>query len=329
MRAIRLHRPGGPEVLVEEALPTPEPEAGQVRVRAEAIGAGRPDVLVRKGTYKWMPPLPAIPGAELVGIVDALGAGADAGLLGRRVLVSARELPQRGGCYATHICVPASAPYLLPDSIDPVDAISLPNFQLAEALLRANGGQAVDSLLVLGAAGGVASALTQLARSRGIRVLGTASTADKAAFARANGVDALLPRDPAALPDAVMAATAGRGVDLAFDHLGADWLIACIRSLAPLGMAVSYNVVQGPPSRDVFQLMRELLGRSLALRTFSMHTFDEQPALRRALMDTAIGRMAAGEVKAPPACRMPLSDARAAHELLDAGSSIGKIVLLP
>ena len=329
MQAIQIHQTGGPEVLQLVELPRPEPAPGEVRVRAEAIGAGRPDVLIRNGTYKWMPPLPAIPGSELAGTVDAVGSGVNDFRVGTRVLVSARELSTRGGCYAQFICVPAAAVFVLPDSISPVDAVSLPNFQLGNALMRSNGGAAAQSMLVPGAAGGVASALVQLARLRGMQVIGTASTPEKQAFARAHGVHDLVDADPERLPEAVMALTDGRGVDLAFDHLGGRSIIACLRALAPFGMLVSYNVVQGPPERDVFKEMRSLLGRSLALRTFSMHTFDIDPTVRRALMTEAIEQMASGQVRAPKATVLPLAQVRQAHDMLDAGSGLGKIVLQP
>ena len=329
MRAVRLTAPGGPEVLEIVEVPKPQPGKGEVRIRAEAIGAGRPDVLVRKGTYKWMPALPAIPGAEMVGVVDARGEGADALAIGERVLVSARELAVRGGCYAEFICVPQSAVFPLPSTMAAVDAASLPNFQLALALLRCNGGLPVSSILVPGAAGGVGSALTQVARSRGVMVIGTASTPEKQAYARANGAAHLVTRDTEKLPAQVKELTGGRGVDVAFDHLGGASLIACLRSLAPMGMAVSYNVVTGPPSSDVFTEMRALLGRSLALRTFSMHTFDEVREQRRALMHEAIDLLADSKVKAPGAHVLKLAEVRTAHELLDAGASLGKIVLVP
>ena len=329
MRAIQIFAPGGPEVLTLVELPTPEPAPGEVRVRAEAIGVGRPDILVRKGTYKWMPPLPAIPGAELAGTVDALGQGVDRALLGQRVLVSARELTVRGGCYAEYLCVPAAAVFALPAAVSAVDAMSLPNLQLALALFKCNGDLPIESVLIPGAAGGVACALTQLAVARGIRVFGTASTPEKAAFARANGVHELVSRNADEMSAQVMALTRGRGVDLAFDHLGAQSLIACIRSLAPMGMAVSYNIVQGAPACDVFQELRTHLGRSLAVRTFSMHTLDEVPSLRRALMEQAIALMASGAVQAPKAQLMRLAEIQQAHAALDSGASIGKIVLQP
>lgn len=329
MKAVQLQATGGPEVLSLVDLPLPQPDAGQVRVRAHAIGAGGPDVLIRNGTYKWMPPLPAVPGNELAGIVDAVGPGVSRLSIGDRVLVSARELPQRGGCYAQAICVAESVPFVLPDTIAFDDAVSLGNFQLALALLASNGNLPAQSILVPGAAGGVATALAQVARSRGLRVIGTASTAEKQAFAIENGVTDLVNGDVKTLPQQVMELTGGRGVDLAFDHVGADLFIACLRSLAPSGMAVSYNILAGPPSADVFDELRKLLARSLAIRTFSIHAVDADITQRRGLMDEAIRLMASGSVRAPRAMRMQLAQARQAHELLDSGSTLGKLVLIP
>lgn len=331
MRAIQVQVPGGPEALTLVDLPEPQAGPGQVRVRARAIGVGRPDVLIRNGTYKWMPPLPAIPGAEMAGEVDAVGEGVTQWQVGDRVLVSARDLPVRGGCYAEAIVVPQQAPYRLPASLDLADAVSLPNLQLAQALLMGlSGGRlAARSVLITGAAGGVATMLGQLARAHGLQVIGTARTEDKRAYARAHGFEAVL--DPAApdLPAQVKALTGGRGVDLAFDPIGARLFIDCLHALAPLGTAVSYNIVAGVPSEDVFKVLRILLGRSLAVRCFSMHTFDDDPAQRRALMQSAIELMAQGHVRAPRPTRLRLDQAREAHTVVDAGQTQGKIVLEP
>ena len=329
MQAVQLRHTGGPEVLSLVSLPRPQPRPGEVRVRAAAIGAGGPDVLIRNGTYKWMPPLPAIPGNEMAGTVDAVGEGVSRLAVGNRVLVSARELPQRGGCYAEYICVSEEVPFVLPDTLAFDDAVSLGNFQLALALLASNGNLPARSILVPGAAGGVATALTQVAKSRGLQVLGTTSTQAKRAFALAHGVDEILDGAPSRLPEAVMAATGGRGVDIAFDHIGGELFVACLRSLAPSGMAVSYNILSGMPSSDVFGELRALLSRSLAVRTFSIHAIDNDRAQRRGLMEEAIQLMASGQVRAPTAIRLPLAEARHAHELLDSGSSLGKIVLFP
>lgn len=329
MKTVQLRVPGGPEVLEVVDRPLPQPAPGQVRVSARAIGAGGPDVLIRNGTYKWMPPMPAVPGNEMAGVVDAVGDGVTRLCVGQRVLVSARELPQRGGCYAQALCVPQEAPFVLPDTIAFDDAVSLGNFQLALALLASNGNLPAQTILIPGAAGGVATALIQVARDRGLRVIGTASTEAKRAFALANGASDVIDGNPHTLTDEVMQLTDGRGVDMAFDHIGGALFIACLRSLAPGGMAVSYNILAGPPEGDVFAEMRQLLGRSLAIRTFSIHALDADATQRRGLMDAAIALLASGRVRAPKATCFPLDEARRVHELLDSGGTLGKIVLHP
>ena len=299
-------------------------------MKAVAIGVGRPDALIRTGRYKWMPPMPAIPGNEMAGVVDALAPGAQGLALGDRVLLSSRELPQRGGGYAEYACAPADALYALPDAICFDDAVSLPNFQLAQALLFGCGSAiAARSVLLTGAAGSVASAMVQLASACGLQVIATASSDVKRAFVRDNGAHTVL--DPALpdLADRVKALTGGCGVDLAIDPIGGALLIACLHALAPLGLAVSYNIMAGMPTSDVFAELRALLGRGLAVRVFSMHTFDVDTDRRRALMPAAIDAMAAGTVRAPRATVLALAEARQAHALLDAPDTVGKIVLHP
>ena len=332
MQIVRVHEPGGPEALRIEQVPVPMPQAGEVRVKAHAIGVGRPDVLIRQGTYKWMPPLPATPGAEMSGVVDAVGEGVTALSVGQRVLVSSRDLPQRGGCYAQSIAVPQGAPYLLPDGISHQDAVSLPNLQLALALMQAAclmPSEAPRSVLITGAAGGVATMLSQLAKLHGFQTIGTARSEGKRSFALANGFDVVLDSEPETLTAQVMHATQGRGVNLVYDHLGGAYFTACMRSLSPMGLAISYNIITGKPDTDVFGLMRELLSKSLGVRCFSMHTFDENVSNRRALMNQAIELMAAQKVKAPPAMLMSFNAVIQAHVILDSGATLGKIVLNP
>jgi NADPH2:quinone reductase len=329
MKAVVVRTPGGPQALELTEMPLPQPGPGEARVRARAIGVGRPDALIRQGRYKWMPPLPAIPGNEVAGVVEAIGPGVSHVSVGSRVLLSARELPQRGGGYAEYACAPAEALYLLPDDIDFDAAVSLPNFQLAQALLFGCGSAVpVRSVLITAAAGGVATAMVQTAQARGIQVIATASTPAKREYALRQGASAALDPHSGSLAEQVKALTGGRGVDLALDPSGGALFIACLHALAPLGMAVSYNILAGMPP-DLFAVLRQLLGRSLAVRTFSMHTFDAEAATRRALMHQAIEMMASGAVRAPAATMLPLAEARRAHELLDDPAFSGKLVLHP
>lgn len=332
IQAVRLQRTGGPEVLELVELPLPEPGPGQVRVRAEAIGVGKPDALIRQGTYKWMPPLPAVPGNEMAGRIDAAGPGLDLaplGLrLGQRVLVSSRELPQRGGCYAQAICVPAHSVYALPDQVSPQDAVALPNYQLAGALLYESGVQRPRSIVVHGAAGGVATALIQLAQVDGIEVVATVSSPAKRDFALAAGARCVVVRGTQDLLAVVRERTAGRGADLVLDHVAGPAFSANLELLAPLGTLLSYNALAGVPT-DVFAELRRHLGKSLGVRCYSIHTLDNDPPRRRALMERAIALMAEGRLRPPPAQTWPLAEARRVHAQLDAGETLGKMVLLP
>jgi NADPH:quinone reductase len=331
MRAIQVHVPGGPECLLEVDLPEQAVGHGQIRVKAQTIGVGRPDVLIRKGTYKWMPALPAIPGAELAGVVDALGEGVTHWALGDRVLVSARELQQRGGCYAESIVVPEDAPYRLPTNISFDDAVSLPNLQLALALMQIAGTTHEERphVLITGASGGVAGMLGQVARLNGFVTIGTSRSIDKCKFAMKNGFDQVICTGHESIQDRLEQITQSRGLQLVFDHLGGKSLIDGLRSLASFGTLISYNIVQGPPTEDTFQVMRQLLEKSLSIRCFSMHTFDADKVRRRGLMNSAIELLSAQKVTFPPPEIFKLSEVQKTHALLDKGLASGKLVMHP
>jgi NADPH2:quinone reductase len=329
MNAIQLRTPGGPEVLELVERPAPVPAANEVCVRAHAIGVNSADILIRKGVYNWMPPLPAVPGNEMAGVVEAVGADVDTPKVGARVLVSSRELVNRGGCYAQAICVPAPAVYSLPDSISAEDAVTLPNYQLAGALLYDSGVNTPRSILIHGAAGGVATAVLQLATADGIQAIGTVSTEAKRAFARAAGAPHVLLRNSDDIGAQVKALTDGRGVDVVFAAAGPTF-VGNLELLAPLGTLISFSIFGGLiPDADIFGELRRLLGKSLGVRVYSIHTLDHQPEKRRAFMERAIDLMAAGRLKPPPPTLLPLREARKAHELMEAASTLGKVVLVP
>jgi NADPH2:quinone reductase len=328
MNAIQLTTPGGPEVLEVVQKTLPEPAAGEVRVRALAIGVNSADMLIRRGVYTWMPPLPAVPGNEMAGTIEALGDGVTAVAVGQKVLVSSRELPFRGGCYADAICVPAEAVFALPDTMSPLDAVSLPNYQLAGALLYESGVQKPRSIVVYGAAGGVGLALVQLALADGIETIGVVSTAKKRSFLRAAGAQNVVLRG-SAIADEVAALTCGRGVDVVYALAGPDF-IRNLDLLAARGTLVSFSILGGGmPDADIFGELRQRLGKSLGVRVYSIHTLDQDVQTRRALMQRAIELMAAGRLRPPPPTLLPLSEARRAHELLEAGTTLGKVVLVP
>jgi NADPH2:quinone reductase len=250
---------------------------------------------------------------------------------GQPVLVSSRELPFRGGCYAEAICVPADALFPLPETIAANDAVSLANYQLSGALLYESGVTKPRSIAAYGAAGGVGTALLQLAKCDGIEAIGIVSTEDKRAFAQSAGIGQVLIRGKDDLRERVMALTGGRGVNVVYAMGGpsADF-IRNLDLLAPLGTLLSFGFLGGlMPDADLYGELRKRAGKSLGVRSYSIHTLDHDRKLRRALMERAIQLMAAGRIRPAPPTLLPLSEARRAHELMEAGRTMGKVVLLP
>ena len=131
-------------------MPVPEPKPDEVLIRAHAIGVGMPDVLIRAGTYNFMPPLPATPGQELSGTIEKIGVGVTTRHPGQRVYASARERPHRGGHYAEFVVAPAEATYILPESLDLDAAAALANYQVAYHIFNdardRRGGRACSSM---------------------------------------------------------------------------------------------------------------------------------------------------------------------------------------
>jgi NADPH:quinone reductase len=234
MKLIRFREPGPPSVLECIEVDVPEPQAGEVRIRAHAIGVGMPDVLIRAGTYSWMPPLPATPGTELSGIIEKVGPGVTSRRPGQRVYTTAREKPHRGGHYAQYVATPAEATFPLPDHVDLDAAATLANYQVAYHIfndaLRLRPGQ---SVLIYAAAGGMGNALIDLARSANLTIIGVVSSEEKARFARELGADHVINRAVEKVSEGVVEVTRGRGVDAIIDPIGGPSIPATLRCSPP------------------------------------------------------------------------------------------------
>lgn len=330
MKTVRFHEYGGPEVLRVEDVPEPAPGAGEIRVRTEAIGVGVPDILMRRGTYDWIPPFPVVPGNELAGTVDAVGDGVDLFAEGDRVYINSRELPQRGGGYAEAIVVPEAAAFAMPDSVDPTQAVALGNYQLAWLLLNyACKPQAGDSILIHAAAGGVGGALIQSARRQGLTVYGIAGSPEKARYVMELGADAAIDRNAEDIGTRVAELTGGEGVDVVYDSVAGPGLSKDFGMLAPMGTVVMFGYLGGDPDPDLFEPMRAKFGDSVGFRLFSIHVLDDKPDIRRKAMNAAMEALAAGDVSPHIHSTLPLDRAADAHRLLEAGGVTGKVVLKP
>jgi NADPH2:quinone reductase len=329
MKLIQFQKPGPPGVMQCLDVPIPEPKPGEVLIRAHAIGVGMPDCLIRAGTYSWMPPLPATPGTELAGTIEKVGSGVTSRRAGQRVYTTARERPHRGGHYAQYVATPAAATFVLPDSVDFDAAAALANYQVAyhifnDALALRNS----QTVLIYAAAGGMGNALIDLAKVFGLIVIGVVGSAGKARFARDLGADHAIDRKKEKVGEAVDAITGGRGVDAIIDPVGGAGIPGNIAMLAPCGTLVIYGGLGGKAPLDLQTTLRASKN-SPALRQFSIHTWDDLVEERRAGMRALIDMLAAGKLHPRIHARLPLADAARAHEMLEGGEVLGKLLLVP
>jgi len=330
MKAIQISRPGGAEVLELVDLPMPEPKPGEVLVRARAIGVNYFDLLIRTGKYRWMPKLPFVPGNEMSGQIAAVGAGVSKLHDGQKVFLAGYDIGNRGGLYAEYAVAPAEAVWPLPETVDFDDAAALTNYQLAWLLMhRAARGVEAKTVVVLGAAGGVGTALIDVARIAGAEAIGVAGGAAKCAFVKQRGAIAAIDHGTENLAERVREITGGRGADIVFDHIAGKGLPERLKALAPLGMLVSYAVLGGMPEGDLFAALRANLEASPAVRCFTMHTLDHWPEPRREAMEQAIEMLASGKAQPAIAARLPLAEAAKAHALIEGRKAMGKVVLKP
>ena len=174
-------------------------------------------------------------------------------------------------------------------------------------------------------------ALLQLAKTDGIEAIGIVSTEEKRAFVQRAGIEHVLIRGKDDLRERVMALTENRGVDVVYAMAGPSAaFISNLDLLTPLGTVVSFAILGGlMPDADIFGELRKRLGKSLGVRCYSIHTLDHDRELRRALMERAIELMATGRLRPRPPTVVPLADAARAHEMMEAGRTLGKIVLVP
>src|SRR5580704_11772641 len=329
MKLIQFREPGPPGVLQCLDVPIPAPQPGEVLIRAHAIGVGIPDTLIRAGTYSHMPPLPATPGTELSGVVETIGAGVAIRRPGQRVYATARERPQRGGHYAEYVVAPADATFVLPDNVDLDAAAALANYQVAYHIfndaVRLDGGR---SVLVHAAAGGMGNALIDIAKAAGLVAIGVAGGAEKARFARDLGPDHVIDRKAENIAERIAQITGGRGVDAVIDPVAGPSIPGNVALLGPCGVLVLYGGLGGKAQLDLASTLRAG-GNSPAIRHFTIHTWDRLVEERRAGMRAVIAMLAAGKLNPRIHARLPLAEAARAHEMLESGAVLGKLLLRP
>lgn len=321
MKAIRYHEFGGPEVLQLEELPVPTPGPGQALVKVAAAGVNFIDIYQRAGWYKV--PLPAIPGNEGAGVVEAVGAGVTDAAAGDRVAWFGAA-----GCYAEYALVPADKLVPLPAALSFEQGAAamvqgVTAYVLSHVTYPLKPG---DRCLVHAAAGGVGLLLCQMAKAAGATVIGTTSTPEKAALARAAGAHEVILYTEQDFLEEVKRITGGAGVNVVYDSVGKDTFDRSLECLAPLGMLVSFGQSSGFPAPLDIQRLGGM--RSAFVTRPSVFAYVQQRekylAYARAVFDMAV----AGTLTLRIGGVYPLTQAAAAQVALAGRGTTGKLVLV-
>jgi NADPH2:quinone reductase len=320
MKAVRIHQTGGPDVMTVEELPDPAPGTGEVLVRLAATGVNFVDTYHRTGHYPR--PTPFTLGSEGAGEVVAVGEGVTAVRAGDHVAST-----NLAGSYAELATAPADRVVAVPDGVDDeIAAASMLQGMTAHYLLHNSFPvKSGDTVLVHAAAGGMGLLLTQLASRMGVRVIGTASTREKAELARAAGAAEVFDYDDVAAK--VRAATGGEGVAAVYDGVGRTTFDASLASLRPHGVLVSYGSASGPV--EPFDIGRLAPAGSLYVTRPTLQTFIATPTELARRAGDVLGWVADGVLDIRIGGRYPLADARRAHEDLEGRRTTGKLLLIP
>ena len=322
-QAIRFHSTGGPEVLRLEDVEVGDPGPGQVRIAHQAVGLNYADTYFRNGTYPI--PLPNGIGVEAAGVVTAVGPDVTNVKAGDRVTYTG--FINTLGAYSTERLIPAAPLIALPEGIDcdTAAAMTMRGLTSAYLLRRIHDFKAGDSILLHAAAGGVGLIVAQWAKLLGLTVIGTVSTEEKAAVARAHGCTHVINYSHEDVARRVRELTDGRGVDVVFDSVGRNTFMASLDSLRRRGLMVCVGTASGtiPPFDPQILAMKG----SLFLTRPALADYIADPAEKAALAAEVFGHVAAGRIRIEINQRYALADAVTAHRDLEARKTTGSSIL--
>ena len=323
MKAVRIHKTGGPEVLTYEEVPTPQPGAGEVVVKVGAIGVNFIDIYFRTGLYK-APSLPFTPGMEAAGTVAIIGSGVADVQVGDRVAYAMNP-----GAYAEYTLVPAWKLVKLPDTLDVKQgaAVMLQGMTahyLSHSTFELKSGNVA---LVHAGAGGVGLLLTQIARKIGATLISTVGNPEKAELSHAAGANHVIVYSKQDFEKEVREVTGGHGVDVVYDSVGVTTFEKSLNCLRPRGYMVLFGQSSGPvPPFDpaVLAAKGSLFLTRPTLANYA--TTREELAWRAGDLFKWIS---SGELKLKIDFTFPLSETSRAHEELEGRRTTGKVLLTP
>lgn len=322
MRAVVCKTWGPPDSLCVETLPEPQPEAGEVLVDIMAAGVNFPDVLIIQNKYQFRPELPFTPGNELAGLVRAVGEGVEDFKLGDRVF---GFVPQ--GAFAEQLAVPANALFKMNDimDFDGAAALTLTYGTSYHALVDRAQLKSGETLLVLGAAGGVGLAAVEIGKAIGAKVIAAASTDEKLAICRAHGADEVINYSSEDLRAGIKRTTGGHGPDVIYDPVGGDYTEAAFRSIGWRGRYLVIGFANGEIPKLPLNL--PLLKGASAVGVFWGDFVRREPEANAAAMRELIQWHFEGRVRPHVSATYPLADVPQALNDMASRKVTGKIVI--
>ncbi len=324
MKAIRLTEYGGPEVLHVVEMEKPVPTGHEVLIEIKAIGVNYADTARREGQYVVKTPLPFIPGAEIAGIVAAVGEQVTKVKPGARIVT----LIESGG-YADYALADERVLIPLPEQLDFKTAAALPlqglsAYHILKTMGRLEKG---ESVLVHAAAGGVGTIAVQLAKLFGAgKVIATASSDEKLALAREMGADVLINYTETDWEQEVLEATGGKGVNVALEMVGGDIFHKTVKCLATFGRLVVFGAASGEQSRFY---PSSLMARNQSVIGFFLPQIMRKPELLQPSLVELFTYLGTGKLKLTIGGVFPLEEAAKVHTLLQSRKTQGKLILEP
>jgi NADPH2:quinone reductase len=323
MQAWLCETPTGVDALTWKDLPTPQPQAGEVLIEIRAASLNFPDLLIVQNKYQIKPPLPFVPGSEYAGVVQALGEGVKHLQVGQNVAC----LSGTGG-FATHTLAPAALCMPLPDGFSHVDAAAFIMIYATSwhALMDRAQLKAGETVLVLGAAGGVGTAAIQIAKAAGARVIAAASSDEKCALCSAIGADATLNYASKDLRNEIKRLTDGQGPDVIYDPVGGDYAEPAFRSIAWRGRYLVVGFASGSIPSLPLNLM--LLKGASIVGVFWGEFARREPEANAAMMAELANGYAQGKIKPVIDRTMPMAELKAAYARMGSRGVMGKLVMV-
>jgi NADPH:quinone reductase len=324
MRAVRIHELTGPASLRVDEVPEPQVGAGQVLIAVEACGVNFPDVLLSRGLYQFKPAPPFVPGGEAAGTAIAVGAGVTSVAPGDRVAATMIH-----GAFAERICAPELAVVKLPDAVSfEAGAATLLTYATTyHALVDRAEIAAGETLLVLGAAGGVGIAAVELGALLGAKVIAGASSAEKLAFCREHGAEHGIDYKTEDLKERLKELTSGKGVDVVYDPVGGALAEPALRATAWQGRYLVIGFASGEIPK--FPLNLVLLKGCQIVGVFWGSFAMREPAQNRRHAEQIFAWIAEGKLRPAVDAVLPFTEAAAALTRLEQRQVKGKLVLRP